>query len=80
MHLQRCTYLLTQRKWNSFLIIWSVLSVLLTTLVMWLQVVKIKVTLKEIGAGPGSPLIRLFLSNLNNFGSTSTCGKKNETY
>lgn len=51
-------------------------SSVLTTLVMWLQVVKIKVTLKEIGAGPGSPLIRLFLSNLSNFRSTSTCGKK----
>lgn len=42
-------------------------------LVIWLPVVKIKVTLKEIGAGPGSPLIRLFLSN---FGATSICGKK----
>lgn len=41
-------------------------------LVMWLQVVKIKVILEENWAGPGCPLIRLFLSNSE---STGVCDK-----
>lgn len=41
------------------------------------QVVKIQVTLK-IGAGPGSPSIRLLLNNLSNFESNSICEEKNK--